>query len=39
MEHREFTRRYIGFIEKWMKVSCIGILAILLIIVVTNLIW
>ena len=39
MERREFTRRYIGLMEKWMKVSCLGILAILLIIIVTNLIW
>ena len=39
VKHREFTRRYIRFVEKWMMVSCFGMAAILLIIVVTNVIW
>jgi hypothetical protein len=39
MNHREFTKRYLAFTETWTKVSCLGILGIALIIVVTNLIW
>jgi hypothetical protein len=39
MENREFTRRYIAFVEKWMEVSCVGIVLIVLIIIVANLIW
>jgi hypothetical protein len=39
MDHRDFTRRYFAFMGAWAKVSCVGILVILLIIIVTNLIW
>ena len=39
MDHREFTKRYLAFIERWMKVSCVSILLILLVIIVTNLVW
>lgn len=39
MDQREFMRRWTRFTEAWAKVSCIGIIAILLIILVTNLIW
>jgi hypothetical protein len=38
MDHRAFTKRFIAFTETWMKVSCLGIFAILMIVVVTNLI-
>jgi hypothetical protein len=39
VDHREFTRRYLAFMETWMKVSCLGMIVVLLIIIAANLIW
>jgi hypothetical protein len=38
VEHRDSTRRYLRFIEASMRLSCVGIVVILLVVPVTNLI-
>jgi hypothetical protein len=39
MDHRTFKRRFFACVEWHMKVSAIGIVAIVLIIIVANAIW